>query len=306
MASFISVLSLLILVLASGYFSLPVMNEFINPPLYEDLTTEKAVHLRLVSDDETTEFPTIQNRGESGEHMGFEMSTFDNGLSAENIFRASRMFDERVTSEPWTFTTEKSPIEERAFNDLLLTTAEPITETVEHERRSFKGEIEPEDDATDASEVDTDKRGNPIETTTTSSTSTSTKKYTGLLKDDNEREFDSEKPVKTLNKVPTKSKTQVDDTSNETIKSKSPKKSKLSSQEDPEDSSAPMLIYDQRPSKDVGIFPNGDMILDENHDAAVTDRTLKISTSDSEKKKEQKPLNQGKKSSDSEEKKSDN
>jgi hypothetical protein len=102
--------------------------------------------------------------------MGFEMSTFDNGLSAENIFRASRMFDERVTSEPWTFTTEKSPIEERAFNDLLLTTAEPITETVEHERRSFKGEIEPEDDATDASEVDTDKRGNPIETTTTSST----------------------------------------------------------------------------------------------------------------------------------------
>jgi hypothetical protein len=54
-----------------------------------------------------------------------------------------------------------------------------------------------------------------------------------------------------------------------------------------------MLIYDQRPSKDVGIFPNGDMILDENHDAAVTDRTLKISTSDSEKKKEQKPLNQG-------------
>jgi hypothetical protein len=50
MTSLISALSLLILVLANGYFAVPVLDEFTSTPflsLHDDLTTEHAVNSRV-------------------------------------------------------------------------------------------------------------------------------------------------------------------------------------------------------------------------------------------------------------------
>jgi len=299
MASFISALSLLILVLANGYFAIPLFNEPSSSPflsLHDDLTTENPLELRSVPDnDETTESPTMEHVRATDEDMGSEMSTSGDNLSEENASRPSRMFDESFTSEPMTFTSEKSSMEERDFKDLSFTTAEPFTHSIEHERRELESEKDTETDEENKvpPEVVSGKRDIPIESTTISmlsftSTSSavapqfytsesSTKKFIGFLKDDEE---ETEKPIKTLKKQPTKTKFQSD-----------------------EESFAPIAVLDQQASKEVSPVSNGVMILDENNDLVVTATPDKLPKINTENKKQ---LNQGEKSTHSEEKKSDN
>jgi len=316
MASFISALSLLILVLANGYFAIPLFNEPSSSPflsLHDDLTTENPLELRSVPDnDETTESPTMEHVRATDEDMGSEMSTSGDNLSEENASQPSRMFDESFTSEPMTFTSEKSSMEERDFKDLSFTTVEPFTHSIEHERRELESEKDTETDEENKvpPEVVSGKRDIPIESTTISmlsftSTSsavapqfytsesstttlppqfntleTSTKNFTGFLKDDKEHDEETEKPIKTLKKQPTKTKFQSD-----------------------EESFAPIAVLDQQASKEVSPVSNGVMILDENNDLVVTATPDKLSKINTENKKQ---LNQGEKSTHSEEKKSDN
>jgi len=303
MTSLISALSLLILVLANGYFAVPILDEFTSTPflsLHDDLTTEHAVNLRFVSDGEATESP-------------IEMTTSHDSLSDENASRASRLFDEFVT-------TEKSSIEEREFKDLSFTTPESFTEVIEHHARGV------EDEGETATEVAADKRDIPIESSTVfipssvapehfvkESTTTlspplqidvfesSKKKYIGLLEDDKEHEEDTKKklpkkPLKkpTEDKSSEESKLKSKDSSEEVVKVKSPKKQlKYEQEDDTKDLSAPTAVFDQEALKDLSTIPNGVMVLDESNDPIVTVIPDKLSKTNTENKKEQKQLNQG-------------
>lgn len=171
MASFISTLSLLILVLANGYFTLPVVDRPLSSStfssLHDGLTTERARNLRLVKDDASTE---------------------------------------SFTSEPSTFITEESHTDKSGEIDVLSTTShntesetgkrEIQVESTTNNMLSFS--------STSSSVAPQLYTSEP---STSTSTSTSTKKYTGLLQDDKE----IEKPIKTLRKGTLKPKESDED-----------------------------------------------------------------------------------------------
>jgi len=281
MASFISALSLFILILSSGCFTSPIIDKQLSnprlPSLNDDLTTEQAFHLRLIPDDE---------------HMGFPISTSVDGLSEEKATRALHTFDEFSTSEPITFTTEQSVPDKREHDDLSFTTIKPIIQVTELKQRSFIDELE--------NKIENDKREMQVELTTNdmllftstssaiapelytseSSTSISTEKYPDLIENENEHE-QTTKYMKTLTK---QSKVQLKDKSEE-------------------ESTILTTVFDQEALNKISNVPNNLMILDENNDI-VTGLPDKISTFTMANKKEQKTLNQGKESSHFEEKES--
>jgi len=391
MASFISALSLLILVLVNGYFAIPVFDESARSSFHDDLTTEHAVNLRYVPDDEatglpmepkrptgeymglkmtpssdglsenaarvlgvfhpsfdfdqskfTTEKPSIEPRafkdisfgtGETftygtehkrptGEYMGLEMTTSGDG-SAEKGARVSHVFHPSFDFDQSKFTTEKPSIKPREFKDLPFDTAETFTHGTEHERRGVKSEDDDEnetetdadEESTDKSESEHDKRDVTVESSTsfipsfTSTSSTvppqlftsesSTKKYIGLLKD-HEEPSESQETEKPIKKQPIK----PEDKSEEVPKLKPLGKPAFSSTEDSNESRIPTLVNDQDALKQVSTPGNGVMVLDENNDLVVTNLPNKFSKTNKENEQPRKPLNQGEKSSQSEEEKS--
>jgi len=332
MASFISTLSLFIFILSNGYLTLPINNEqFFNSTFssLNNLTTEQTSTLQFVSDNETTVLPNMNKNYLSDEHIGFEISTSMDNLSEENATQVSSTFDYFFTSEstitteqyfndkhdydqslssssePTIQTTEQSYSNKHDYDHLLFTTVEPTTQITELERRGLTNELESE------TESETDKREVQVELTTNDllsftstssavapalytsevSISTSTEKYTGLLTYENEQEQPT-KYVKTLKKTTQKSK--LIPTINSNVRS----------EEDSEEPTAPIAVFDQEALNKIPYVPNDFLILDENNTLVVTDLPDKLSTSTIQNTEEQKPLNQGKESLYSEEKES--
>jgi len=289
MTSFISALSLLILVLANGYFTLPVVDDHLSSStfssLHDDLTTEHAFNLRLVPDEETTEFLHTVTPRSFNEHMEFEVTTSANSLLEENASRASRIFDEHFTFEPSTFTTKESHTDKRDHHDFSSTTVESFIDDDDMNKREMKIESTTRDmlfTSTVAPELYTTKL--PI--------STSTKKYTGLLKDEKEyeeeyKEYTPERPIKSSRTGSFKPKPQPEDKSEEDSKFATTTKSKFDSNEDSKEPTAPTAVFDQDALKKLSNIPNDIMILDENNDV-VTSSLEKFLTTTIENTKGQK------------------
>jgi len=323
MASFISALSLLILVLVNGYLTLPLVDEKTSnlrfPSLNDDLTTERTFNTRFISDDELIAVQNTKDKRSSDEHIGVEISTSADRLLEENVFQPlktreveadKRETDKReVDADKREVETDKREdkavkreveadkreveTDKRGHHEFLFTTVEPVTSVNEFKIRKVEVEDEP------------DKREMEVELTTsympsfTSTSSilapelyTSTKQYIGLLKDEKVHEVEEEPPKEFIT------------TEKETTKPKLAeiKKSKDHSEEE---LNAPTAVFDQEALKKVSNVPNDFMVLDENNDVVVTGVSNILPTSTMEYKKELIPLKQGKQSSYSEEKKSD-
>jgi len=284
MSSFISALSLFILILSNGYLTLPINNEQLWNSTFSslnNLTNEQKFNLRLVSENEISVFPHLDKNHPSDEHIGFEISTPVNNLSEENEARAPRTLDDFFTSEPTittekyfndkrdyddsfltsseptTYTTEQSHSDKRDYDDLSFTTDEPTTQTAVLERRTFTDELETE---TDKREIQVELTTNDILLFTSTSsavapelyttellTSTSTEKYTGLLKYENEHHEEEEheqeqstKYMKTLRKTTKISKIQSED----------------QSEEDSKEPTAPIAVFDQEALNKIPHVPS--------------------------------------------------
>jgi hypothetical protein len=397
MASFISSLLFVILILANGCFTLPVGDEQSSSSTFsslnDDLTTEKVFNLSLVSDAEQTTVPNIEQTTVSDveqttvpyiepkqpvdQHAQFEISTSTDNLLAEKAFQASSTYDQFSTSEPFTSTIQDSLTDKSVQNELLLTTVESITETVEHALRSLnsdsENEVEPQagqgqydnslsnkyepnaqggefesQNRENNSEERHNKRAKQVElttsfmpsftstssaiapelytsesststsTSTSSSTSTSTssstssstpsststKKYIGLLTDEEQHGGEEEQQQQPKKPIRTQIRRKSQKKLTTTIKPK------LESEDQPEEDSKepfiPIAVYQQDTLKTVVNVPNDFLILEENDGIIVTDFPSKLSQVTTENPSQPKPLNQGKKSTQPEEKKSDN
>jgi hypothetical protein len=413
MASFISSLLFVILILANGCFTLPVGDEQSSSSTFsslnDDLTTEKVFNLSLVSDVEQTTVPNIEPTTLSDveqttvpnieqttvsdveqttvpyiepkqpvdQHAQFEISTSTDNLLAEKAFQASSTYDQFSTSEPFTSTIQDSLTDKSVQNELLLTTVESITETVEHALRSLnsdsENEVEPQagqgqydnslsnkyepnaqggefesQNRENNSEERHNKRAKQVElttsfmpsftstssaiapelytsesststsTSTSSSTSTSTssstssstpsststKKYIGLLTDEEQHGGEEEQQQQPKKPIRTQIRRKSQKKLTTTIKPK------LESEDQPEEDSKepfiPIAVYQQDTLKTVVNVPNDFLILEENDGIIVTDFPSKLSQVTTENPSQPKPLNQGKKSTQPEEKKSDN
>jgi len=292
MASFISALSLFLLILSNGCFTSPIIDKQLSSPtfssLYDDLTTEPTFNLRLVPNDETSVLPDIDKKRSIDEHMGFPISTEVDGLSEEKAARALRIFDEFSTSEPMTFTTEQSIPDKRDHDDLSFTTIKPITQVTKLKQRSFLSELE--------NKTENDKREMQVELTTNDMllfTSTSSAVAPELYKSESSISTSTEKyPDLIQNEQTTKYM-------------KTPKSEvTLTKQKSEEESTVPTTLFDQEALNKISNVSNDLTILDENNDIVVTGLPDNISTFIMKNIKEEKILNQGKESSHSEEKES--
>lgn len=322
MTSFISTVSLLVLVLATGCFTLPIIEEHFSsstfPSLYIDLTTKdpgiNPFDMRSTFDDATTEFPHFHSERTLNEELDFHPSTSANkGEVEENSSRSPRVFDELFT-----FTTQESLSDlehkQREYTDLSFTTAEPKDDS-DMDKREFEVEL-----TTNYMPSFTLSSSDVSPRLYTSESLTSTEKYTGLLKGDTQREEDEEpkKWAKTEKKVTTTKKS--DDKSEEDTKITTKKKSKVhtedKSEEDTKDSKIPVAQLDQELLKNQPIYPDNIMILEKSTDVVTVlpgKLTKPIKTQDKDSyehededdHKPKKPLNQGKNPSLPEEKESD-
>jgi len=276
MTSFISTLSLLVLVLATGCFTLPVTEEPFSSSTYssliDDLTTDKnnemgTVNTRLVPDEETTESLKVHSERLLNEKSDVETSSrFLSEELEENTSRALHTFNDLSTLEPLELTTENSVSDiehdERDSDDSLFTTAESVTEVNEHRLRNVTSEDETEDYH--------DKREPQLELTTsympsftstssavapqlyTSESSTSTEIYIGLLKDETDEEKEPKKDVKIGRKPISKHKV-----------STTTKKTKDSSEEDSKELNVAVAQLDQQALDQVSNVPSEILILEE-------------------------------------------
>jgi hypothetical protein len=159
MASFISALSLFILVLSNGCFTLPILDEQFPTSTYSSMvdgvTTGETFNLRSVNNDLSSD---MHNQHSTNEFMGFDVSTFTNEPMAfihQEPFAEKREYDDVsfTTVDPFakkreyndvSFTTVDPFAEKREYNDLSFTTVEPTTEIAELGRRSLMNEFENE------------------------------------------------------------------------------------------------------------------------------------------------------------------
>ncbi|UJR29949.1 hypothetical protein I4U23_017496 [Adineta vaga] len=178
MASYISALSLVILVLISGCFTLPItdseFSELTTSPFAIDLTTEKSFNLRTVVGDEiaTTPFSDIK-RSENeeiflettpdstistevkrslSEHDNIDVTTVGVEFeSTSDVSRQERMDQGYPTEGSFTYmgTTEESIKQKRETEDSSIPTYEQTTEILDtithghegdHEKRELKDE----------------------------------------------------------------------------------------------------------------------------------------------------------------------
>jgi hypothetical protein len=366
MASFISALSLFVLVLATGCFAFPVNDEqfssTITPSFIDHFTTGKTVistpqsfDLRLVPDEETTDLPTFPSQKDLQQHFRFESSTpVHNQELEENFTQTPRSFDELSTSASYTHTTQGSDSKlehsERSFDD-FSSTIESSTQLSEHHLRSIKDD-EDENESNKLSErefqlelttsympsftstssvVDpkfyTSESSTVFSQSQTSEPSTSTTKYTGLLKDEPEEEpkeglRTEEEPKESLKTeeettegLKTEEEPQKDvlpETESKVKGSKSiVRKDENVKEDDSKESKFPTAQLDQKALDGVSNIPNDFMHIDEDN-SVVTRRPEKFSTTTMENEKEPEhkaekiPLDQGEKSSFNKEKESDN
>lgn len=303
MASFISALSLFILILSHGCFTLPIINQQLSSSTSNnDLTTEQALNLRLVADDETDVLPDTEKKNFNDEHIGFQISTSANGLSEEKTTQEIHTLNQFSTSKSTIYTNEQSSNDNH--DHLSFPTVEPIIQIVELQQQPFINDLETKNDkqeteielttsdlilfpSTSSSVVPKLSKSSsssvaPQIFTSQSSTSSSksTEKYSDLLKDDNEHDHDQEQTTKTI-KTKTKSEIQP----------------KVQLEENSKESTVPTAVFDQEALKKIVNIPNDYLILDENNDIVVTGLPSRISTSTMKNKNEQKSLNQGKESS---------
>jgi len=161
MASFISALSLLVLVLFNGCFTLPIDDEQFSSSTFSSLTNETTFGLQLVTDNATSEFSNMTRNYPSDEHMTFEPTTVTE--QSDNDKRDYHDDSLLSSSEP-TSTTEVSDTDKRDYHDdLLLSSSEPITTTEEsnNDKRDYHDDLllstsEPTTYTTES--LDTDKR----------------------------------------------------------------------------------------------------------------------------------------------------
>jgi len=330
MASFISALSLLILVLATGCFTLPVGKEQLSSStlssIHDDSTTEKIAELKLVPDHETTASPNVKTGRSLFEVVNVEVPV-DSRLWTLGDYEVlvARTVDEHSTSKPMTATTEKSVPSKHGSDDLLSATVEPSTQV---------NRVEPSGvniDSKKSTDVETKagKREMTVELTTsemssstpTSSTvapelttiqpTTSAQKYVGHLKGDEDDNDDNEKQNKPTKHTTSPRKPTTNSEEQQSEKSKAGLKDK--SEENSAELQGPMAQFDQGAlNKALGGLKDT-LVLDENDDHAVTDVAEKSPTATLENKQQQngkqtqepKPLEQGKKQSNAEEKESD-
>lgn len=313
MASFISTLSLFILVLSQSCFTLPIINQqLLSLTSNNDLTTEQAFNLRLVADDETDVLPNTEKISFNDEHIGFQISTSANGLSEEKTRQEIHTLNEFSTSKSSIYTTEQSSNDKYNNHDYSsFPTIESITQAVELQQQAFINDLETKNDkqepeielttidmilfpSTSSSVAPKFSKSSsssvaPQIFTSQSSTSSSksTEKYPDLLKDDNEHDHDQEQTTKSIK---TQKKFEI--------------KAKVQLEEDSKESTVPTAVFDQEALKKIVNIPNDYLILDENNDIVVTGLPSQMFTSTMKTKNEQKSLNQGKESSQSKEKES--
>jgi hypothetical protein len=335
MASFISALSLFILVLSNGCFTLPILEEQFPTSTYSSMvdgvTTAETFNLRSINNDQTSVSSDTHNQHSTNEYMGFDVSTF---IPEPMAFIPQEPFAKKREYDDVSFTTVESFAEKREYNDVSFTTVEPTTEIAELGRRSFINEFENEtENSTYQMKVESTTKDMLQFTSTssavtpefytsssssfapefytssssfapkfdTSSSSTSTKKYIGLLKDQNkyEEEYTEERPTKYIKYQ--RRPSQEYETS--TTRKSEVYSEEKSPSEDSKDSLIPTAIFDQQALDQVSI-PNDFLIFDEGNDLLVTGLPNKIFPTTMAYKKEAKPLNQGKKPAYTEEKES--
>lgn len=300
MASFISVISLFILVLANGCLTLPVNDDqyssTLSPSFKEELTTGQTiidvphtVDVRLVSDPETTDLPKFPSEQELKRHFLYESATTaDIRVSEEKFEHATHTFNKLATSEPYYMTTESTE------HHLGVVTLE--NEINDHNSGIHKRDIPVElttismPSFTSTSSVVsphfyTSESSNVVpQHQPTLEPPTSTKKYTGLLVDDKEEPKEDSEP----------SKVKVVETTTEN-----------------EDPNAPTAVYDPNALKDVKNVPDNELSIEKSHDVVTRQPekfliTTMETTKNIKDKSEQIPLNQGTQSSSSEKKESNN
>jgi len=281
MSSFISVLSCLILVLASSVFTLPVQHtpsSTTQSSLNHDVTTDHAFNLRLVSDDETTPLSKIMTKPSLNKHMAIETTTSLDSLSTENAIRDARMFDENMIFKQFSSTT----------------TVKPMTQTEEVAQRGLT------DDMENKHETKINKDEMNVESTThnmlsSSSTivpqfhlsETSTKKYIGHLNDHEEEEEEVTKPTKSRTSQPKKVKDETEDKLGKTT--------------------YPTAVYVDQNTFKLPKLRNEYLRFDDSNHFVVTDHSIILSsTTPKEDKEEKLPLHQGEESTLNKTKKSDN
>jgi hypothetical protein len=134
MASFISTLSLFILVSANGYFTLPVRDEQNLPLTYfppshglGGETTERGVLLKYVPNDNETNvlLPVHPTDPSPFKLMGSEVPSTTERLPKENAAQGSPTFDNKDLLESSTFTTEPSRMDGRGLDESTTSTIEP-------------------------------------------------------------------------------------------------------------------------------------------------------------------------------------
>jgi hypothetical protein len=277
MTSFISAVSLLVLVLATGCFTLPIIEEHFSSSTFPsgpiDLETKNpgpfqhdTLDMRSTFDDATTEFPHFHSERTLDKELDFHPPTSVNkGEFEENSSRSSRVFDELSTSELFPFTTQESLSDlehkQREYEYLFTTTAEPKDDS-DMDKREFEVELTTNYmPSFTLSSSDVSPRLYTSESST--STSTSTEKYTGLLKGDTQREEDEE-PKKWAKTEKSEDKSEEDTKITTTKKSKVHTEDK--SEEDTKDSKIPVAQLDQELSKNQPIYPDNIMILEKSND----------------------------------------
>jgi hypothetical protein len=277
MASFISALSLLLVVLASNCFTLPIDQSLSNSSFNNESTVGHPSTLRLVTDAEKSKLPNLDIKHPLNQHVEVEITTPADKLTKENVMRASRTFDELFKS-----TTVQSKVTEEPQLEIRDIPAEFENIT---KPKIVKEEIKVELTTTDLpSLISSSSTITPVFTTL----ETSTNKYTGFLEEDEEpNKYTKIRKEQVKSKLPP-TKVPVDET-----------------EEISKDSTIPTALFDEQALKKVSNIPNDFLQLDEKNDLVVTDLPNKYSTT-TEEYKEKPLLNQGKKSSHTEEKKPDN
>lgn len=316
MTSFISAVSLLVLVLATGCFTLPIFEEHLSSSTFSSLNNDFTTshNMEVTSDYATTEFPhLVAERTFNGE-LNFQTSTSVNKVEVEEHSSLSpRMFNELSTSEPREFTTQSSLFDlkhkQREFEDLSATTAEPEDDGNDMNKREFQVELTTNYmPSFTSSSSDVSPRLYTSESSTRGSTSTSTEKYTGLLKGDTPRE-EEEEESKSDEDIK-KTKPESEDKSEEDTKTKKPK---LQTEQIPKDPNMRTAQLFRDAPYNGPSYPSNVMILEKSTDVvtALPDKLTKPIKKDDEEHehedehKSKKPLNQGEKSSLAEKKEQD-
>jgi len=191
MASITSIISFFILLLATFSYSAPVGQEYgTSTPEYEYTTNQtvvenvNSVNMRLISDDESTDVPTIQNERSSEESNSDEVTTegvtFSPRAVEDYSYPSSTETNDKRSYEESSFPSATETNEERSVEDFLYTTLESATNFNQRAIRPVESQEEFESSTVFYPE-------NQVELTTNVEPSSSVESFgksTGLLNDE--------------------------------------------------------------------------------------------------------------------------